>query len=191
MSTIVESKHIRTKVCMVGESGTGKTDLIRRFMQCFFDDRYIQTLGTMVSKRELISTSPDGIHELKIDMVIWDILGEQRFRVLLKEEYFRGARGILAVCDVARKKTLDDLDSWIGGVQSVTGKIPIVLAINSRDRSAPEEVNESDAKRFSTTYGAPYFYTSSETGENVDAVFNALGTRVVENRFDKTRGLPP
>src|SRR5207249_4778480 len=83
---------------LVGEAAVGKTSLIRRFVLENFDDKYIQTLGTKVSKKELTSSSPDGSGELKIDMTIWDIMGQKGFRELLKEAYFYGARGILAVC---------------------------------------------------------------------------------------------
>ena len=77
---------------------------------------------------------------------------------------------------------------WIESVHEVTGEIPIVLAINQQERSAREQVTDSDAKEFSMRYGAPCFCASSETGENVDAIFNPLGTRVLENRFGHMRG---
>ncbi len=177
-----ESRRVKAKVCMVGEPCTGKTELIRKFVHNLFDDRYIQTVGITVSRKELSSTSPDGLHEVKVDMMIWDIMGEKWLHALLRDAYFEGSGGILAVCDVSRKETLDDLDGWIEDIQSVTGKIPIVLAINRRDRSAPEEITESDAMRFAATYGASYFYTSN-TGENIDAIFNSLWMRVAENRL--------
>src|SRR5207249_7133728 len=129
----MEVKRMKVKVCLVGEAAVGKTSLIRRFVLENFDDKYIQTLGTKVSKKELTSTSPDGSGELKIDMTIWDIMGQKGFRELLKEAYFYGARGILAVCDVTRRKTLEDLDDWIEGVYSVTGKIPIEFLGNKID----------------------------------------------------------
>src|SRR5438046_7342706 len=121
----MDVKRMKVKVCLIGEAAVGKTSLIRRFVLDNFDDKYIQTLGTKVSKKELASPSPDGTGELKIDMTIWDIMGQKGFRELLKEAYFYGARGILAVCDVTRRKTLDDLDDWIEGGWSVTGKIRI------------------------------------------------------------------
>src|SRR3989442_7561439 len=117
----MEVKRMKVKVCLVGEAAVGKTSLIRRFVLDNFDDKYIQTLGTKVSKKELTSSVPEGAGELKIDMTIWDIMGQKGFRELLKEAYFYGARGILAVRDVTRPKTLDDLDDWIERVYIVNG----------------------------------------------------------------------
>src|SRR5437867_11822158 len=121
----MEVKRMKVKVCLVGEAAVGKTSLIRRFVLENFDDKYIQTLGTKVSKKALTSSSPDGSGELKIDMTIWDIMGQNGFRDLLKEAYFYGARGILALCDVTRRKTPEDVGDWNEGVYSEPGKISL------------------------------------------------------------------
>src|SRR6058998_257115 len=105
----MESRRMKIKVCLVGEAAVGKTSLIRRFVLDDFDDKYIQTLGTKVSKKELSLPGPAGDGKLKVDMTIWDIMGQKGFRELLKEAYFYGAKGIFAVCDVTRRVTLDDL----------------------------------------------------------------------------------
>ena len=62
-------------------------------------------------KKEIV-VDADGT-PVDVDMTIWDIMGEKGFRELLKEAYFYGAKGILAVCDATRKKTLEDLEKEI------------------------------------------------------------------------------
>ena len=49
---IMDVRRMKMKVCLVGEAAVGKTSLIRRFVLDDFDDKYIQTLGTRVSKKE-------------------------------------------------------------------------------------------------------------------------------------------
>ena len=102
----MEVRRMKMKICLVGEAAVGKTSLIRRFVLDDFDDKYIQTLGTKVSKKELTLPSSVGDSELKVDMTIWDIMGQKGFRELLKEAYFYGAKGIIAVCDVDRKSVV-------------------------------------------------------------------------------------
>src|SRR3989442_2038661 len=152
----MEVKRMKVKVCLVGEAAVGKTSLIRRFVLENFDDKYIQTLGTKVSKKELTSSSPDGSGELKIDMTIWDIMGQKGFRELLKEAYFYGARGILAGCDVTRKKTLEDLDDWIEGVYSVTGKIPIEFLVNKDDLQDQIQMSKDDMPHAARATDSPF-----------------------------------
>ncbi|HLE46260.1 MAG TPA: Rab family GTPase, partial [Thermoplasmata archaeon] len=115
----MEVRRMKMKICLVGEAAVGKTSLIRRFVLDDFDDKYIQTLGTKVSKKELTLPSSVGDSELKVDMTIWDIMGQKGFRELLKDAYFYGAHGALAVCDVTRRGTLEDLRGWIGGLREI------------------------------------------------------------------------
>ena len=126
----MDRQRMKVKICLVGEGAVGKTCLIRRFIQDQFDDRYISTLGAKVSKKELKVDGANGGAD--VDMTIWDIMGEKGFRELLKEAYFHGAQGVLAVCDVTRKQTLDDLDDWVAAVLKVTGNVPITYLANGK-----------------------------------------------------------
>src|SRR5204863_4259166 len=112
-------KHIKAKVCLVGDVAVGKTSLIRRFVQDEFDDRYIATVGTKVTKKT-VEVEWRGAPAM-LDMMVWDIMGEKGFRALLKEAYFHGANGVLAVCDLTRKHTLDDLADWVVVVRKHVG----------------------------------------------------------------------
>src|SRR5438093_3893695 len=87
-----------------------------------FDEQYITTIGTRVSKKEVQVSLPAQDLHLQVDMMIWDIMGEKGFRELLKDAYFYGANGILAVADFTRRRTLDDLDDWIDGVEPLIGE---------------------------------------------------------------------
>src|SRR3990170_5444557 len=126
-------KQYKVKVCLVGEKAVGKTSLIRRFVLNTFDDRYITTIGTKVSKKEITVWKPEEGIEWAVDMTVWDIMGEKGFRELLKDAYFFGAQGVLAVADITRQRTLEDLDDWIDGVFRVVGKIPVMIAVNKVD----------------------------------------------------------
>lgn len=179
----MEVKRMKVKVCLVGEAAVGKTSLIRRFVLDNFDDKYIQTLGTKVSKKEMSATNVDPSGEMKIDMTIWDIMGQKGFRELLKEAYFYGAKGILAVCDSTRKKTLEDLDDWIEGVYSVTGKIPIEFLANKVDLKDAAEVTEDDMVQAAKAYGSPFHFTSAKAGVNVELAFQSLAERIAKERY--------
>src|SRR2546427_9751837 len=182
----MDVRRMKMKVCLVGEAAVGKTSLIRRYVLDDFDDKYIQTLGTKVSKKELQVPRPKGDDPLKVDMTIWDIMGQKGFRELLKEAYFYGARGILAVCDVTRRATLDDLDDWIEGVYSVTGKIPIQFLANKWDLRDRAEFGEAEIEQVTRAYGAPFSLTSAKTGENVEPSFTSLAERILKERPTKS-----
>ncbi len=163
---------MKVKICLVGEGAVGKTCLIRRFIHDQFDDRYISTLGAKVSKKELTVNAANG--SFAVDMTIWDIMGEKGFRELLKEAYFHGAQGVLAVCDVTRTETLTDLEEWVAAVVKVTGKVPVEFLANKADLKDEQVIQEEDLARAASAHGAPFMFTSAKTGENVETAFAEL-----------------
>lgn len=174
----MDRQKMKVKVCLVGEGAVGKTCLIRRFIQDQFDDRYISTLGAKVSKKEIQVDGPNG--GMDVDMTIWDIMGEKGFRELLKEAYFHGAQGVLAVCDVTRKETLDDLGEWVAAVVKVTGNVPIELLANKSDLKDQTVVSRADVQKSAQSHGAPYLFTSAKTGENVEVAFAKLAQMIAQ-----------
>jgi len=168
----MDPDRMKVKICLVGEGAVGKTCLIRRFIHDQFDDRYISTLGAKVSKKELV-VDMDGTR-VDVDMTIWDIMGEKGFRELLKEAYFHGAQGVLAVCDVTRIETLTDLDEWVAAVVKVTGKIPVEFLANKADLTDQRLVTPADLESAAKTHEAPFMFTSAKTGENVEHAFAEL-----------------
>jgi small GTP-binding protein len=177
-----ELARIKTKICLVGEAAVGKTSLIRRFVQDEFDDRYITTLGAKVLKREMVFAMPDPNEQIQMDITVWDIMGEKGFRDLLKEAFFHGAKGVLAVADFTRYSTLKELDDWIQGVFKVVGPIPVVFAINKVDLKDEVMIlyGDKEIAEATRTFDAPFFYASAKTGENVEALFRKIGTMVLQ-----------
>lgn len=171
-------KHVKAKLCLVGETGVGKTSLVRRFVTDTFDDKYIPTVGTKITKKSM-----DVIwrgREAVLDMTVWDIMGEHGFRQLLKEAYFQGTQGLIAVCDLTRQDTLFDLTNWINLSIKQAGDVPICFIGNKLDRRQDISVEEDELSRLASIHKAPYYLASAKTGENVESAFRSLSHAVAE-----------
>ncbi|MFQ5837553.1 MAG: Rab family GTPase [Thermoplasmata archaeon] len=164
------------KVCLVGESAVGKTSLVNRYVHNTFEDRYFATIGAKITKTEV---EIKGKKPARLDMTIWDIMGEKGFRELLKEAYFEGAQGVLAVCDLTRPDTLDDLHTSLSTVLRITGRIPVVIVGNKVDLQDQMQVREQDVAAFAKTHSCPYKITSAKTGENVRQAFRNIAKQFV------------
>ncbi len=174
-------KHFKAKVCLVGNPAVGKTSLVRRYVLNAFDDRYLTTVGTKVSKKPVRVVDPSKDLDADIDLMIWDIMGQPGFREMLKDAYFFDAKGVLAVADLTRKDTLEDLKNWIKAVEGVTGKVPTIVAVNKADLPEQAQFTTAEAVQAAEALGADLFLTSAKTGSNVEEVFRRLGARVVYN----------
>lgn len=176
-----EEDLMKVKVCFIGDAGVGKTSLIKRYVLDVFDDRYIATIGTKVTKKVVETKDPNSGESVRVMMLIWDIMGQKGFRELLREAYFFGAHGAIAVCDVTNRETLEELRYWIKALTDVAGEVPFVFAGNKADLENSAVIREDDVQSLAAKYEAPTFMTSAKTGQNVDTFFKTLAERIVGN----------
>jgi small GTP-binding protein len=180
-----EIKQIKFKVCMVGEGAVGKTSLIKKFVSDDFEDRYITTLGTKVTKKEIKLKNPKNNELMEVRLLLWDILGQPGFRHLLKDAYFYGAQGIIAVCDITRKKTLPELEDWMETVEGISKGIPTVFLGNKCDLVDEQQIDLDDINDFASNYEKSAVYLSSaKTGENVELAFKTISEKILEENLD-------
>jgi len=173
------NKEIKKKVCLLGEGAVGKTSLIRRYVVDQFDDAYIVTVGTKVTKKELVVPDSGGVLT-KMDMTVWDIMGQPGFREILKQSYFHGASGIIAICDVTRMETYEALESWIADVRGIVGeKVPVVFFGNKNDLDE-KTVTEEDMNVLATKYNTVAHLTSAKTGDGVEDGFLSLAKQMLK-----------
>jgi len=165
------------KVCLLGDGQVGKTSLIRRFVDGQFDEHYIMTVGTNISRKEL---QLDG-HSVRL--MIWDIIGQKGYESL-RTMYYRGADGALLVCDCTRTDTLDSLRTWVASLKNVAGEVPMLFLLNKWDLDG-KAVTLEDAQALASEYGAGTLVTSAKTGESVEQAFSTLATLIEEHKGRK------
>ncbi len=171
----------KLKICLAGEGAVGKTSLIRRYVYDEFEDKYTVTLGAKMTRRSLSIEDALGRGTAHIDMAIWDVMGEKFLRELLREAYFYGAQGILAVCDVTRHETLEDLGSWKKSIEKVAGEVPMIVLANKVDLKKEAVFDEATLQKVAEGWDAPYFFTSAKTGKNVEKAFEQLAQMVLDS----------
>lgn len=162
---------VMRKICLLGDGAVGKTSLIRRYVFDEFDDEYIMTIGTKVSKKSM------EVDKNELTLMIWDILG-QKEHTSLHSAYYKGASGAIIVCDFTNKKSMENLTRWVDDFRGVAGNVPVVIAVNKQDIKNKAYLFE-EAKKIADNYGAPAIPTSAKTGKNVELLFKMIGERVI------------
>ncbi len=182
---------MKAKICMIGDSGVGKTSLVRRYVMDYFDDKYIVTLGTKITKKSiLLRETPLGT-PLEITLTIWDIMGQESFRELLKESYFYGANGLLAVTDMTEPGTLVSIHRWIKLASGVAGKVPVHLVANKVDLENKITVLPEDVEATAKEVGGTFDFTSAKSGDHVEESFQSVAASIIQARFLKGLGIKP
>lgn len=181
-------KEVQKKIILLGDGAVGKTSLIRRFVVDKFDDKYIVTIGSKITAKDLQIAEDDKVFYLKLQ--IWDILGQKGYKKL-HNSTFRGTDGVFMVADITRKDTLRSLETyWIPKVQSLIGPVPFIILANKADLMHRAEFREEELREFTKRYGAPYYLTSAKSGENVKKAFYILGKKLLKLKGSELPKMP-
>jgi small GTP-binding protein len=183
---LTDLELVKMKVCMVGEAAVGKSSVVRRFVLDIFNEAYAATLGARVTKRELHFRGLEVDRHVRVDMTLWDIMGERFVRDELRESYLLGAQGVIAVADIARPSTLDALETWVEWVRGAVGDVPVVYAVNKIDL-LPELMRRPSDEEIEHVFGMKevfWFYTSAKTGQGIEGLFTAVSKQVLAEVLD-------
>jgi small GTP-binding protein len=179
---MTDAKGIVFKVAIVGEAAVGKTSLIKRFVYHQFEDKYMRTLGTNIYKKKIEPMGPD---YKEVALQIWDVLGQKRFQSILKVAY-RGTNGIIFVCDVTRRETMENLETWVSYAYDYSPNASFIFLANKNDLGE-KTFSEDEMGAYSYAFNSPFYFTSAKTGESVEDAFVALTRAIIEDRKPPSR----
>jgi len=105
------SKKFGYKLCVLGEGSVGKTTLVERLTTGKFNESTKMTIGIDFSMVNVdITVEPE--KTVNIDLQVWDLGGQDRFRFILPS-YIQGADGGLLLYDVNWFPSEKSLPDWI------------------------------------------------------------------------------
>ncbi len=180
-----EEINLTLKVCFLGDSSVGKTSLIKKYVYDIFDDSYLMTMGTKVTKKKFSIEVPEQDKIFHLTFMIWDIIGDIHFRGLLHHSYLHGAGGALLVCDITRPETMESLNNWMESLESEgETKVPAIFIGNKNDLKGEKKVSEDEMNKLADVYSSLWYLTSAKTGVNVEEAFKTLGMKMVKEYLD-------
>ena len=94
------------KICLVGESGVGKTCIINRFVKNEFDIDENATLAASYVQKN-VKLDDDKI----IRFHIWDTAGQEKYRSIAKI-FYKDAKAAILVYDITNQKSFDEIKNY-------------------------------------------------------------------------------
>jgi len=162
------------KIITAGEGGVGKTTLLYRYVDGVFLKDTKMTIGVEFFLKEI--NIDNNIYKLQL----WDLGGEQQFRVLLKH-YITGASGALLMFDLTREITLLKIDEWIDLIREANRELPILLLGTKLDLTEKICVDDTHALQHKEKFRLlDYLKISSKTGQNVNESFELITRKIIE-----------
>jgi len=125
-----QMKEYRLKVIVVGNLNSGKTSIIKRFVNNYFSRSYKATVGVDFALK-VIDVDP----HTRVHLQLWDVAGQERFGSMTRI-YYKNAVGAFIVFDVDDIKTWQGVSNWRDDIKEKLypeEDIPILLIGNKSD----------------------------------------------------------
>lgn len=179
-SNSLQQKNHLYKILVIGDLGTGKTSIIKRYVHSFFSQNYRATIGVDFALKVL-----NWDENTVIRLQLWDIAGQERMGNMTRV-YYKEAVGAFIVFDVTRPATFDSVANWKSDLDSKVvlpdgSPIPCVLLANKCDQpkeglvNYPNKMNEYCHQNGFTAW----FETSAKIDKNIDEAAKALVEKIL------------
>ena len=144
------------KVILVGESGTGKTNLITVAAGFKFNSNSFTTTSCSYVQKIF------KINDIEYKINLWDTIGQERYRSLTKI-FLKDSKIVIFVYDITNRQSFESLQFWKKIIDDVLGTNPIVGVVgNKNDLYLNEKVKEEEGEAFANSIGAKFLVTSAK-----------------------------
>jgi len=168
------------KIILLGETGVGKTNLIRVFFGMEFKENFVSSSSSDCFEGDL------KYNDKSYKFFLWDTAGQERYRAI-NRMFFKDARIILIVYSIIDKHSFDEVDFWIKYVKEniKDEKYIIALIANKNDLYEKQIVMDEEGREAAEKYNIDFLTTSAKT----DAVtFKEFVNRLIINYINMTEG---
>ncbi|CAF5117206.1 unnamed protein product, partial [Rotaria magnacalcarata] len=158
---------------LIGDSGVGKTSLLKRFTLDIFDESFHPTIGVEFTTKSVT------INGKTLKLQICDTAFQERYRSVTNSDY-RGAQAVIIVFDVTKAESFDNLKVWLEELnQHLDQSVKKILVGNKYDLIYDRVVGRETAQKFADSLNIPYVETSAKGSMNVEEAFNILLTQIM------------
>ena len=166
------------KVTLLGNSGVGKTCIIKRYLDDEFSLEEQVTFSANFSQKEVT------IGDKTVILDIWDTAGQEQYRSMGRN-FYKDSYIVCLVYDITNKDSFEDLKNiWYNELLTYGEKYTVTAVVgNKSDCFEKEEVKEEEASNYAKSIKANYFMVSAKEGINIDSMFKTLAASYLGPEF--------
>ena len=176
ISNSITDEKLNFKIIMIGPANSGKTSIVRRYVDKKFNDDYKVTVGFDYMNKEIT------IGKKKINIQLWDTAGTEMFQSL-SSSYYRNSYGALVVFDVLDRKSFESLNTWINYYREHRDHNyeELIYLIGNKIDSKDRVISKKEAMDFMEENNLKEYYESSaKKGDNIDNIFNNIAKDLIK-----------
>ena len=163
MSSLIKKKTCHLKVVLIGDSGVGKTAILKKYVDDEFPMIHKSTIGADFFTKII------ELNDKIIKLQIWDTAGQERFESLGKS-FYRGTDICCLVYSINDINSFNRINYWkdkyINESQQKYQKL--LLLGNKCDLDDNREININDAQKYADDNKLMFYECSALTGKNIE-----------------------
>lgn len=154
------------KIILIGNSGVGKSCILKRFIKQSFEESHKCTIGVDFLMKTI------NINGQTVKLQLWDTAGTEKYRSM-SSSYYRGTHVAFVVFDITSPPSFEALPNWFENFykHSTEGQRNVILIGNKKDLASQRQISQEEAETFAQNNNMMYFETSAKDGENIEHVF--------------------
>ena len=161
-----EEKPTTFKIVITGDAAVGKTQIINRFAENGFEEKYDFTMGVDFKMK---TVEKDG---LKCKIQMWDTAGQKQFNSG-SLSYYRNAKYVMIVYDITNKESFDNVKTHFNAAKEAESTQKCILVGNKSDQAIDRKVSWEEGNEVAKATGMQFFETSAKESTNVEEAFVA------------------
>ena len=175
-----KKEQIDYRIITIGDSGVGKTSIIRRYVHSIFDEDSLSTIGVSFSYKEVVLKDKD-----KVKLKLVDTAGQEKFKSLTKS-YFKNTDVVLFVFALDDKVSFNNIKEWIElFIQNNTGRKDVLKYLVGNKNDLEPEIEQNCIDDFANENQLKYISTSAKDNISIDDLFYEIAEKLYNANINK------
>ena len=168
--------EIRLNILLIGDSTSGKTQLLLRYVDEFFPEMHLATIGVEFKSKKI------KLNDININLQIWDSVGQERFRSISKNLIIN-SNGLIFVYDITNKSSFSLIKDIYKNIKDIKPEnVKVIIVGNNKEMENERQVSKDMVKSFCEKYNIESIEVSSRLGTNVSKCFETLTKLIIGNK---------
>ena len=164
----MSKNELEFRIITIGDSGVGKTSIIRRYVHSIYDDESLSTIGVSFSYKEVVC----GKDKIKLKLV--DTAGQEKFKSLTKS-YFKNTDVVLFVFALDDKISFNNIKEWIElFIQNNTRDKEVLKYLIGNKNDLNSEIEQKLIEDFANENQLKYISTSAKDNISINELFEQI-----------------
>jgi small GTP-binding protein len=177
------------KLILLGDSATGKTSFLNRFVNEDPLGEYETTIGVDFQAKTILSA---GGRYMRLHL--WDTAGQETFRSIVSS-YYKCVAGAIIFFDITNRQTFQNVSHWLTEFRNKNTlyQLPIIIVGNKKDIDK-REVSFQEATKYANENEAIYTEISVKNNIGIYSVIQRITDKIEEviiNNDCKCDGIRP